>query len=254
MRDFESLKEELELIAFDMGKNGTLYYPKDKSNEIVVTHFNRETPVEFIPIYAEIVKRLQQFIDSKLILSKIIEVIQLNEVGKDFIIRNRFVYVRSIHSYFRDDEDYVVPPPNFDDISGELERLQNSNLSPRDSVLVKILINSFCRSSYTTIPAWERFVCYSPNVAHSLLKKAFGFPDFYGKNVNALIDCLSSLRYPEDGMTAIVLKKDETLNITVRSFPIKNAIMLYHFIISIQSVNQRYKAKDQSPPITVTFI
>ncbi|WP_442872765.1 barstar family protein [Chitinophaga sp. 212800010-3] len=24
---------------------------------------------------------------------------------------------------------------------------------------------------------------------HQLLKEKFGFPDFYGKNVNALIDC-----------------------------------------------------------------
>ena len=31
----------------------------------------------------------------------------------------------------------------------------------------------------------------------------FGFPNFYGNNMNAWIDCLTSLDAPEDGMTKI---------------------------------------------------
>ena len=30
-----------------------------------------------------------------------------------------------------------------------------------------------------------------------------GFPDFYGKNMNAWIDCMTSLDDPADGMTSI---------------------------------------------------
>ena len=30
-----------------------------------------------------------------------------------------------------------------------------------------------------------------------------GFPEFYGRNMNAWIDCMSSLDSPEDGMTKI---------------------------------------------------
>ncbi len=30
-----------------------------------------------------------------------------------------------------------------------------------------------------------------------------GFPDFYGRNMNAWIDCMTSLDCPEDGMTKI---------------------------------------------------
>lgn len=38
---------------------------------------------------------------------------------------------------------------------------------------------------------------------HAVFSEAFGFPDFYGKNISALIDCLTSLDAPEDGMTKL---------------------------------------------------
>ncbi len=45
------------------------------------------------------------------------------------------------------------------------------------------------------ITDWESF--------HNVFAGAFGFPRFYGRNLNAWIDCLSSLDAPEDGMTTI---------------------------------------------------
>lgn len=42
---------------------------------------------------------------------------------------------------------------------------------------------------------WESF--------HAVFAEAFGFPSFYGRNMNAWIDCLSSLDVPEDGMTNV---------------------------------------------------
>ena len=32
--------------------------------------------------------------------------------------------------------------------------------------------------------------CRSPLLLHLIIKEAFGFPDFYGKNLDALWDCL----------------------------------------------------------------
>ncbi|WP_291726352.1 barstar family protein [Bernardetia sp.] len=89
---------------------------------------------------------------------------------------------------------------------------------------------------------------------HNSLKKKFGFPDFYGKNVNALIDCLTSLRYPEDGMTKVILKKEEVLNLTIYSMPYDNALVINHFFIAIQSVNSRYKITDDVPPINLILL
>lgn len=45
------------------------------------------------------------------------------------------------------------------------------------------------------ITDWETF--------HTVFTEAFGFPDFYGRNMNAWIDCMSSLDCPEDGMTTV---------------------------------------------------
>jgi hypothetical protein len=38
---------------------------------------------------------------------------------------------------------------------------------------------------------------------HDVFETVFGFPAFYGRNMNAWIDCMTSLDTPEDGMTTI---------------------------------------------------
>ena len=40
-------------------------------------------------------------------------------------------------------------------------------------------------------------------IFHSEFAAVFGFPAFYGKNMNAWIDCMTSLDQPEDKMTTI---------------------------------------------------
>jgi RNAse (barnase) inhibitor barstar len=38
---------------------------------------------------------------------------------------------------------------------------------------------------------------------HSVFAATFGFPAFYGRNMNAWIDCMTSLDAPADGMTSV---------------------------------------------------
>ncbi|MEM6554016.1 MAG: barstar family protein [Planctomycetota bacterium] len=38
---------------------------------------------------------------------------------------------------------------------------------------------------------------------HDVFSEAFGFPGFYGKNLDAWIDCLSCLDDPDAGMTSV---------------------------------------------------
>lgn len=45
------------------------------------------------------------------------------------------------------------------------------------------------------ITDWEIF--------HAVFAEAFGFPEFYGRNVNAWIDCMTYLDDPEAGMTTV---------------------------------------------------
>lgn len=74
---------------------------------------------------------------------------------------------------------------------------------------------------------------------HEALAKVFDFPDFYGKNVNALIDCWSSLRYPEDGMTGITIAHDEAVLLEVKGMSHLDQLMMNHFTVAVEAVNER---------------
>lgn len=55
------------------------------------------------------------------------------------------------------------------------------------------------------ITDWETF--------HNVFQTAFGFPDFYGRNMDAWIDCMTSLDAPEDGMTSIHVPEGHALTL-----------------------------------------
>ena len=49
---------------------------------------------------------------------------------------------------------------------------------------------------------------------HTECQAVFGFPEFYGRNMDAWIDCLSGLR-DDDGMSSFTLGPDDVLLIEV---------------------------------------
>jgi hypothetical protein len=50
---------------------------------------------------------------------------------------------------------------------------------------------------------------------HDHFAKNFGFPAFYGRNMNAWIDCMSSLDAPEDGLSSVHVAAGEVLVLCV---------------------------------------
>ncbi|MCC5824490.1 MAG: barstar family protein [Phycisphaerales bacterium] len=50
---------------------------------------------------------------------------------------------------------------------------------------------------------------------HDVFAEVFGFPGFYGRNMDAWIDCMTSLDAPEDGMTTIHAPKDKPLTLVI---------------------------------------
>jgi hypothetical protein len=59
---------------------------------------------------------------------------------------------------------------------------------------------------------------------HEQFARVFGFPDFYGQNMDAWIDCMTSLDDPDDSMTALHCEPGKvfTLQLTnVRDFRAK---------------------------------
>ncbi|MBU5926326.1 barstar family protein [Enterobacter sichuanensis] len=84
---------------------------------------------------------------------------------------------------------------------------------------------------------------------HNRVKQLFGFPDFYGNNFHAFIDCLTSLRFPEEGMTSLNLKKDEFLLLKISNINNLDEELKHDFLLSIQEVNNRSILFGEEPTI-----
>lgn len=84
------------------------------------------------------------------------------------------------------------------------ERVTALNLPPpsRDQPLMPTVT-----LDASAITDWDSF--------HEVCKAAFGFPDFYGRNAAAFIDCLTYLD-EDDRMSRFSLKPGETLTIVVQ--------------------------------------
>ena len=46
---------------------------------------------------------------------------------------------------------------------------------------------------------------------HSYFQREFGFPEFYGRNVNAWMDCMEDLDKPDHRMSTFTIKKGQML-------------------------------------------
>jgi barstar (barnase inhibitor) len=55
--------------------------------------------------------------------------------------------------------------------------------------------SAFVKIDCARINDWKSF--------HDVFADAFGFPSFYGRNLDAWIDCMTSLDAAEDGMTEL---------------------------------------------------
>jgi RNAse (barnase) inhibitor barstar len=94
-----------------------------------------------------------------------------------------------------------------------------------------------------TVRDWPSF--------HRESRIRFGFPDFYGNNLDAWIDCLSTLR-DGDGMTAVRLAPDETLRIEVtHSDALRRHApgILDALQEAVEAVNGRYAENREKPAL-----
>jgi RNAse (barnase) inhibitor barstar len=59
------------------------------------------------------------------------------------------------------------------------------------------------------IKDWDSF--------HSEFAKVFGFPDFYGRNMSAWVDCMTDVDDPDAGMTKVTVRKGEILSLVIEN-------------------------------------
>ena len=104
------------------------------------------------------------------------------------------------------------------------------------------------RLGTSSISDWDTF--------HRACRELFGFPDFYGMNMNAWIDCLTNLD-EGDGMSRFHLAPGESLNIEVadtRSFKSRLPEIFDALIEGSAAVNQRYLEAGKSPLVSLVFL
>ena len=90
---------------------------------------------------------------------------------------------------------------------------------------------------------------------HEECRRVVGFPEFYGRNMNAWIDCMSSLR-EDDGMTSILLEPYELLQLEVpdaESLRERAPDVFATFTDCTAAVNRRYTAFAQLPAIALVL-
>lgn len=80
---------------------------------------------------------------------------------------------------------------------------------------------------------------------HVALSAAFGFPDFYGNNYAALVDCWSSLRYPSDGMSTLTLDSlEDRLELHVANLASCPTDVIRLILSAVEAVNHRARLND----------
>jgi hypothetical protein len=98
------------------------------------------------------------------------------------------------------------------------------------------------------IANWDSF--------HAVFSEVLGFPDFYGRNMNAWVDCMTSLDEPADGMTRVhapkggvlVLCLSDATDFAVRCPEIFNAL-----VDSVAFVNHRKMEVGEPPVLAMSF-
>ncbi len=88
---------------------------------------------------------------------------------------------------------------------------------------------------------------------HDVSARAFGFPDFYGRNMDAWIDCLSYLE-EGDGMCGFKLAIGEHLEVRLpgfEDFAKRCPEICTMFLICTASVNLRYQEVGDSPRVVL---
>jgi hypothetical protein len=104
------------------------------------------------------------------------------------------------------------------------------------------------RLNTESITDWQSF--------HEICRETFGFPDFYGMNMDAWIDCMSYL--DEDaGMTRFLLAEGEMLHIEITGTESFNRRLpeIFDALVECSAfVNQRYLNVGQPAMLSLIFL
>ena len=91
---------------------------------------------------------------------------------------------------------------------------------------------------------------------HAVVSEAFGFPATYGKNLDALIDCLSSLDNPRAGMTRFHVAAGQVAIVALEHLDAASkqaSAQASALIDALAFVNWRRVERGQPPVLAVAY-
>jgi len=100
----------------------------------------------------------------------------------------------------------------------------------------------------TKIDGWDSF--------HDLFAALLGFPGFYGRNMDAWIDCMTSIDEPDDGLTQVHVPKGGVvvLSLTDATGFAVRCPEVYDAIIECSAfVNYRRMVAGETPVLALSF-
>lgn len=107
-------------------------------------------------------------------------------------------------------------------------------------------IGTTIRLDFTRVTSWDEY--------HDVFVAAFGLPAFYGRNGHALLDCLSSLRDADAGMSRVVVAPGEVVLLQVDGLAAMPRELRESFIMTLELLSERCAAREQSSPIVLMII
>ena len=92
---------------------------------------------------------------------------------------------------------------------------------------------------------------------HDEFSRALGFPGFYGRNMNAWIDCMSYVDEPNAGMTNVHIDRGGMLVLEVtdaEGLQSRCPSLMTDLVLCSAFVNRRYVDDGESPPLALVFL
>ena len=90
---------------------------------------------------------------------------------------------------------------------------------------------------------------------HAAVSEAFGFPASYGKNLDALVDCLTHLDDPKAGMSRVQAFSGEVVLLVLENADAKGkpAAQVKALVDAVAFVNWRRLEKGQRPVVALAY-
>lgn len=178
MKTFEERKKELILKIFFDSEFGTMYHTEDVLSEkdVIIRHFDREVSPEFIPLYVQLYKEVQNWIESKPSIEEFVFMPNLVEIGKDYLIRPFHVYLKN-NSRYIDDYEPIAPPANYygmiNNISYELSNElpedydEENYIYNEENIIHRIVRKSLLECTAKTFyeDSLEKFIIVEPKIS-----------------------------------------------------------------------------------------